>query len=46
MSGEKLKRLLQFLRDNAISVNGKFVELDIAVYEDELEQLIKRNKEN
>jgi hypothetical protein len=32
----KIRVLLKFLRDKPVCVNGKFLELDIAVYEDEL----------
>jgi hypothetical protein len=39
----KLQNLLDYLRENAISVDGKFVELDIAVYQDELDYLISRS---
>ena len=35
----KLRNLLNYIRDNAISVDGKFIEIDIAPYEDELDQL-------
>ena len=35
----KLRNLLNYLKDNAIAVDGKYIEIDIASYEDELEQL-------
>ena len=42
----KIRALLKFLKEEPVCVNGKFLELDIAVYEDELNENYTGNKSN
>lgn len=41
----QIRKLLNFIRDEAISVDGRFVEIDVAPFEDELEQLQQAHRE-
>ena len=38
----KIQKLLNWLKQDTIAVDGKFIELDICVYEDDLEQQLQQ----